>query len=395
MRIAQEEEEAVLAVLSRKRLFRYYGPDSGPSVVAELEQAFAEHMGSRYALAVASGTTALTAALAALGVGPGDEVIVPAYTWISSAAAVVAMGAVPILAEVDDSLTLDPADTEAKVTPYTRAIIAVHMRGAPADVAALQAVAERHNVRLLEDTAQADGGSFQAKRLGTMGDIGTFSLQFNKILTCGEGGMVLTDDQALYERAVMYHDVAAAHRMEIPVSDVFTGITCRMSELQGAVALVQLRRLDGMLQAMRARKAAIKERISEVAASRDIRFRRLNDAEGDTAITIIFYLPDGEQADFVARALSAEGVEAEVMFHPDVPDYHIYYHWTPILERHWWSERTPWDLHRRPVTYAQDMCPRTLDLVRRAVQIDVSPELSDTNVEEVAAALNKVFAALP
>jgi dTDP-4-amino-4,6-dideoxygalactose transaminase len=305
------------------------------------------------------------------------------------------MGAVPILAEVDDSLTLDPADVEARITPFTRAIIAVHMRGAPADVAALQAVAERHSLKLLEDTAQADGGSFRGKRLGAMGDISTFSLQFNKILTCGEGGMVLTGDRSLYERAVMYHDVAAAHRMEIPAAEVFTGITCRMSELQGAVALVQLRRLDGMLAAMRERKAAIKERIAETASSRGVRFRRLNDPAGDTAIAIVFYLQNAEQADFAARALSAEGVRAEVMFHPDVPDYHIYYHWTPILERRWWSERTPWDLHRRPVSYTREMCPQTLELVRRAVQIDVSPELTETNVEEIANALNKVFAALP
>jgi dTDP-4-amino-4,6-dideoxygalactose transaminase len=176
MRIDREEEEAVLEVLRSKRLFRYYGPNPGPSKVDQLEEAFARHMGTEYALAVASGTTALTSALAALGVGPGDEVIVPGYTWISTAAAPLAVGGVPIIAEVDDSLTLDPADFERKITERTKVVIPVHLRGTPCDMDAIMEIARQHNIAVLEDAAQADGGSYKGRRLGSIGDIGFFSL---------------------------------------------------------------------------------------------------------------------------------------------------------------------------------------------------------------------------
>src|SRR3954470_7213659 len=194
MRIGREGEEAVLEVLRSKRLFRYYGPQSSRSWVTDLEDAFATVMGVQHAAAVSSGSAALMCALAGLGVGPGDEVIVPGYTWIASATAVIAMGAVPIIAEVDESLTLDPADVRRKITPATKAIIPVHMRGAPSQMDELMAIAREHNLGVMEDVAQADGGSYHGRRLGSIGDVGAFSLQFNKILTCGEGGVLVTDD---------------------------------------------------------------------------------------------------------------------------------------------------------------------------------------------------------
>ena len=160
----------------------------------QLEQSFSKFMGSRYGMAVTSGTAALMCGLAGLGIGPGDEVIVPAYTWIASASAVVAVGAVPIMAEVDASLTLDPVDVEKKISPYTRAILPVHMRGAACRMDELLKIARAHNLSVLEDTAQANGASYQGRRLGTIGDVGAFSLQFNKIMTSGEGGMLLTND---------------------------------------------------------------------------------------------------------------------------------------------------------------------------------------------------------
>jgi 8-amino-3,8-dideoxy-alpha-D-manno-octulosonate transaminase len=207
MLIGEEEEQAVLEVLRAKRLFRYYGPEPGPSKVEELEKAFAEHAGTRYALAVTSGTAALICGLQGIGVGPGDEVIVPAYTWIASPGSVVAVGAVPVVAEVDESLTLDPADVERKITPYTKAIMPVHMRGTPSRMDALMDVARRHGLKVIEDAAQADGASYKGRRLGSIGDVGCFSLQFNKILTSGEGGMVITNDEQVWKRALMFHDV--------------------------------------------------------------------------------------------------------------------------------------------------------------------------------------------
>lgn len=215
MRIDAEEEAAVLEVLRSKRLFRYYGPNPGPSKVAELEQEFAARMGASHGLAVTSGTAALICGLMGLEIGPGDEVILPAFTWIASASAVVAVGAVPILAEVDDSLTLDPVDVEAKISPYTKAILPVHMRGLPCKMDALMGVARKHNLKVLEDSAQANGASFKGRRVGSIGDAGAFSLQFNKIITSGEGGMVITSDRMVFERAVMFHDVIGGDRKSV------------------------------------------------------------------------------------------------------------------------------------------------------------------------------------
>lgn len=389
MRIGREEEAAVLDVLRSRRLFRYYGPEEGPSRVAGLEQVFAERMGTSHAVAVASGTIALCAALAALGVGPGDEVIVPAYTWIATAAAVTAVGAVPVIAEVDESLTLDPRDVEAKVTPRTRAIIPVHMRGAPADMDSLQAVAGRHGLALLEDTAQALGGSYHGRRLGTIGRMGAFSLQFNKILTSGEGGVVVTGDQTLYERALMYHDVAASQRSKLDAKDTFVGITARMSELQGAVALVQLERLDSILVSMRRQKMAIKGAVADLAQAKEVEFRRLNDEEGDTGLALIFYTPNAGQARHVASVLDAEGAQAHVMFDRGRSDYHVAYHWTPIMDGRSWASSPV-----SRVRYDREMWPRTLDLLGRAVHLNVSPELTDQQAEEVVDALRKTLRTL-
>jgi dTDP-4-amino-4,6-dideoxygalactose transaminase len=394
MRIGREEEDAVLEVLRSKRLFRYYGPTEGPSRVTELEEAFAAVMGVKHAAAVSSGSGALMSALAGLGVGPGDEVIVPAYTWIATASAVVAMGAVPILAEVDESLTLDPADVQHKITRSTKAIIPVHMRGAPCRMDEFIAIARQHNLPVLEDVAQADGASFHGQRLGSIGDVGAFSLQFNKIITCGEGGMVTTNDDGILRRALMYNDVVGGQRNKIPADEILPGVNFRLSELQGAVALVQLGRLDDLLHDMRRRKAEIKEGITGVAQQQGVTFRRINDPAGDAAISLIFFLPNEERAAYVTAALGAEGVDAFQIYRPDDVDYHVYAHWTPILNKRTWStDGGPWRWHERDVEYAPDMCPRTLDLVGRAVHLDVSPDLSDQNVAEIVEAVNKVLTA--
>ncbi len=391
MRIGTEEEAAVLEVLRSRRLFRYYGPEPGPSRVEELEEAFAHHVGARHALAVSSGTAALTASLAALGVGPGDEVIVPAYTWISTAAAVLSVGAVPVVAEVDDSLTLDPEDVERRITKRTRVVIPVHMRGAPCNMDGLGEVARRHGLRMLEDVAQAVGGSYRGRRLGTIGEVGAFSLQFNKIITSGEGGLVTTDDGALHERAQMYHDVAASQRPGPGAGEAFVATTCRMGELAGAVALAQLGKLEGLLAGMRANKARIVGGVEEAARSRGFALRREHDPEGDTGIALVLLAPTREVAAWTVEALRAEGVGADVLFDPSRPDYHVYYHWTPVLEGRWWHPTSPWKLRGGEVGFSRDSCPRTLELLGRAVHLDVSPELTEEQVGEVILAINKVL----
>jgi dTDP-4-amino-4,6-dideoxygalactose transaminase len=395
MRIDEEEEAEVLEVLRAKRLFRYYGPYESPSKVAQLEQAFAEYMGTKHALAVTSGTAALITALHGLGIGPGMEVIIPAYTWIATASAVVAAGAVPVMAEVDESLTLDVEDFENKISPYTRAVIPVHMRGGPCRMDRIMEVAHKHDLMVLEDTAQADGASFKGRKLGSIGDAGAFSLQFNKIITSGEGGMVITNEDEIHIRSVMYHDVIGGLRNHVPEERILPGINFRMPELLAAVALVQLRRLNGLLTDMRVRKNMIKENIASLARQKGVEFRVMNDPEGDAAIAIIFFVPDAGRAKPVATALNEEGLPSFVMYSPDATDYHVYPHWSPIMhQRTWTSESGPWKNHPREIRYNLEMCPRTLSLLSRAVHIDVSPDLTNSNVEEISEALIKVLGAV-
>lgn len=395
MRIGRAEQEAVSQVIRSKRLFRYYGPYEGPSVVADLEREFSAFMGSAYGVAVTSGTAALMCGLAGLGIGPGDEVILPAYTWIASASAVVAAGAVPVLAEVDESLTLDPVDVERKITPYTRLILPVHMRGAPCKMDEIMSIAKRHGLAVLEDSAQANGATYCGRRLGSIGDAGAFSLQFNKIITSGEGGMLITDDEAIYRRAQMYQDVVGGLRNHIPADEILPGVNFRMPELLGAVALVQLKRLEDILGAMRPRKGMLKQGMADVARRKGILFRSLNDPVGEAAIALIFYLPEAKRARLVSAALKAEGVNATVLYTPDEVDYHVYPHWAPIMNQRAWSANGgPWRNHPRVISYTPDMCPRSLDLLSRAIHLDVSPELTNTNVEEIVEALNKVLEAL-
>ncbi len=395
MRIDEEEEAEVLQVIRAKRLFRYYGPYEGPSKVAQLELAFAEYMGAKHALALTSGTAALITALHGLGIGPGMEVIIPAYTWIATASAVVATGAVPVLAEVDESLTLDPVDFESKITPYTRAVIPVHMRGGPCQMDRVMEVARKHNLKVLEDTAQADGASFKGRKLGSIGDAGAFSLQFNKIITSGEGGMMITNQDEVHIRSVMYHDVIGGARNHVPEDQILPGINFRMPELLAAVALVQLRRLNGLLNDMRLRKNMIKDNISSLAKQKGVTFRTMNDPDGDAALALIFFVPQADQAHPVAEAMNAEGLPSFVMYSPDATDYHVYSHWSPIMnQRTWTPDGGPWKNHPRKIVYEREMCPKTLGLLSRAVHIDVSPDLTNSNVEEISEALIKVLGAV-
>lgn len=393
MAIDEAEEAAVLEVLRRKRLFRYAGPGEPYSVVKELEEAFAAKKGVKYTQAVTSGTAALISSLRALGVGLGDEVIVPAYTWIASATAVLAAGAVPVIAEVDETLLLDPVDFEAKITPYTKAVIVVHMRGAPAPMDKILPIAQKHGIKVVEDCAQANGATYRGQEVGTFGDAGAFSLQFNKVITCGEGGMVTTNDQTIWERVAMFHDAGGHGRANI--DDLIWGVNFRMPEVLGAIALAQLQKLDGLLAAMRARKQMIKAGIADVMQRKGLEFRKIADADGDASICTILFMHSPEQAAAVTAALRAENIGASRIYERDKRNLHVYAHWTPILNKSTWGgNASQWTLAQREIEYHHDMCPRTLDLLGRAVHLDVSPLLTNEDVEETVEGLNRVLNAL-
>lgn len=395
MMIGEEEEQAALKTLRRKRLFRFQGPTPGPSAVEEFERAFAAMAGTRYALAVASGTSALFCGLQGIGVGPGDEVIIPAFTWVSCPAAIMAAGAVPILAEVDESLTLDLLDVERKITPYTKAIMPVHMRGVPCRMDELLALAQRRGLKVIEDGAQAVGGSYHGRRLGSMGDVGCFSLQFHKIITAGEGGMVVTNDTSVWQRGAMCHEVDAANRYGVAPAEALLGLNLRMPELIAAVLLVQLRRLEGLLAGMRRRKQAIIDGIAETCRRTGVVLQDVPDPAGDASVCLFLFLPSAGKALQVAEALRAENIGSHIYYRPGVADMHCYASWSALLNKNTWTPQGgPWRWAQRPIEYSAGMCPRTLDLLGRGVSLNINPLFTDQDIAETNVGVNKVLSAL-
>ena len=402
LEIGEEEKSAVMQVLDDKYLFRYYGPSDVESKVQLFEKEFSEKIGVKHSLATNSCTSALICSLVALEIGPGDEVMVPGYTFFASCASIIAARAVPVIVEVDDSLTIDPLDVEKKITPRTKAIIAVHMRGAPCDMNKILGLAYKHKLKVIEDVAQSAGGTYMGKRLGGFGEIGAFSFQYHKIITAGEGGIVTTNDELLYERAMSYHDTAACWRPGGPEKrfskaryngELFPGVNYRMNEISGAILRVQLKRLDGLISKMKYNKSRIKNAIGNI---RGLEFRRLNDTEGDTGLVLIFFLHDPDLTGKFADALKAEGITASSMHNKSVPDWHIYSHWEMILNK--WtatSEGCPYtcDYYLKKggkVQYSEEMNPNTLQYLQRSVHIDIPPQMTEADCDMIAEGIHKV-----
>ena len=314
--LGAEEADALAAVIAERSLFRYKG-GLASGRVAEFERAACALLGCRYAVAVANGTAALRSALAAMGVGCGDEVIVPAFTFVATVNAVVAAGAVPVFAEIDDTLGLDPDDLDVQVTDRTRAIIAVHLENVACDLDAVLAVAERRGIGVIEDTAQSFGATYHGRALGTFGALGTFSLQQEKNITAGEGGLVATDDETRYLRAARFQDqggqfvtsYASARGDEL--TEPFAGENLRMGELAGAVAGVQLARLPGILTSLRASKARIVDAVGDIDG---LTRRRRPDPDGDGSSSVTWFLPEPALAKRFAAALRAEGIPCAQMY---------------------------------------------------------------------------------
>ncbi|MCD6308232.1 MAG: DegT/DnrJ/EryC1/StrS family aminotransferase [Candidatus Latescibacteria bacterium] len=308
--IGEEEKREVLDVLESGYLFRY-GDLNDPSFkrkVYTLEREFAAYCEVGHALATSSGTSALYVTLKAMGVGEGDEVIVPAYTFVATYSAVIFAGAVPVLAEIDDSLCIDPEDVRKRITPKTKAVLPVHMLGNPCDMNEIADIAEREGLMILEDACQACGGSYKGRMLGSIGDMGAFSLNIFKTITAGDGGIVVTDNADLYSRAYAYHDQGhTPDRAGVEIGARTTlGMNFRANELTGAVALAQLRKIDPIIKTLRVKKARLKDAISGVNG---MEFRTLNDPDGDcgTICTVIF--DSTERAARVARELGTKTVD--------------------------------------------------------------------------------------
>src|SRR5688572_4288191 len=312
--IGREEEELVLQVVRNQEPFRYYGHDPArpPAMAATLEKEFTDKFGFKYALAVTSGTAALECALAAMGIGPGDEVIVPAWSWISCFTAVVRVGALPVLAEIDDTFCLASGEITRLATPRTKAVMIIHFQGVSADMEKLAAEAHSNGIKVLEDCAEAVGATYQGKSVGAVGDIAIFSFQYHKFMTSGEGGMVACNDPTLYERAVRFHDIGQVRpyhaSVKKPSVPSFSGDQFRMTELTAAMALAQLRKVDTIKGHCRKISARIMEQIKDL---KGITPRRIPDPTGDTGFEIYLALPSKELATTFSQRLESMNVNAK------------------------------------------------------------------------------------
>lgn len=385
--LGKEEREAVLDVMDRGVLFRYEFADQRQGVfrVKEFEEAFAKYTGAGFACAVSSGTAAPRVALAAMGIGPGDEVITQGFTFVATWEAIFEAGAIPVFCEIDETLCMDPADLQKKITDKTRCIMPVHMMGAQARIKEIMAIAEEHGIPVLEDTAQSAGGSLEGKALGTFGRAGTFSFDSVKTLTTGEGGMVITNDEALYQNVSEYHDHGHDHK---PVGRGnegrrFMGFNYRMMELQGALGLVQLQKLPKMVLTHQAHKAALKEVLARIPG---LSFREILDPAGDSATFVSWFMPTKEETDRLAGMLTEQGV-APIPWGKNT--WHAYPHWehlhagATVIKNSWPFKRPEGDL-----SYAPDALPQTEDILSRCLSWQIMLGWDEAKLVQMTQAIN-------
>jgi len=331
--IGPEELGQVTDVFSRSRILFRHGFDAlrnGVFKVREFEQAFAAKMEVADALAVTSGTAALRVALAGLGIGRGHEVITQSFTFVATVEGIIEAGATPICTEIDDTLNMDPADLERRITPHTKAVIAVHMLGIPARLDAIASITKKHGLALIEDAAWGCGARLNGRPLGTVGDVGTFSFDFAKTMTTGEGGMVVARDPRVLERARAWHDHGHENNPKLPRwedSRAGSGFNCRMMELQGAVGLAQLAKLDDVVAAQRCNKALLRDAIASLPG---VSFRAQPDGSEETADALVFHVADGAAACACRAALLAAGLGTKIL--PEAITWHYAGTWDHMPE---------------------------------------------------------------
>ena len=380
----KEELDAAVEVVKSGYLFRY-GNETDPKFlhkVSTLETEFARYCDTKYALATSSGTSSLVASLLALGLKPGDEIIVPAYTFVASYSSAIFGGFVPVLSEIDESLTLDPDDIEHRITPRTRAIMPVHMLGNPCNMDRIVSIAKRHNLYVVEDLCQAAGASYKGKKVGAIGDMGAFSLNIFKTINTGDGGLLVTDNEELYASAFAIHD--QGHKPLREGAEIGSrnqlGLNFRMNELTAAVGLAQLAKIDTIVSILWQKRGRFKKLIAE---SEGFKFRKLNDPDGDCATICTVIFDTREQAIKVASALGSKTV--------DQSGWHVYSNMEHVLEH----------LKNIGQPCTKGSYPRTDDILRRSINISIGVvdgglgagwginiNSSDTDIETAAEQFN-------
>jgi 8-amino-3,8-dideoxy-alpha-D-manno-octulosonate transaminase len=391
MLYGDEEMKELADVVREKSPFRHYG-SGNPCKVATFEEEVKTYFGCRFALAVSSGSAALCCAMAALGIGPGDEVILPSFGWFSNYNAIINAGALPVFADIDEYLHLDPADFEKKITPKTKAVIVVNFQGCPAQMDEILDAAKRHGVKVLEDCAQAFGGSYKGVKLGTMGDISIASFQQNKMLSCGEGGLVTTNNEEYFVRAVRYHDLGFVRKifadqlenklLAVPEKS-FVGLQFRMSELQGAVMLAQLRKLDKILAICRRHHQQVREHFKH---NRHFKIRY---TDGDCGITLFLMFGTKEEADKFGECLQAEGVVTgatsackNLVSEYPIKSKKLVHDALPPFGRGYDGRGIEYDVEK--------CCPKTNRIVNQYVALGMGPLYTDEDVGDIIKAVEKV-----
>jgi 8-amino-3,8-dideoxy-alpha-D-manno-octulosonate transaminase len=370
--IDEREIDAIRRVFAKKKLLRYQADGSGECETFEKE--FSSHIGSSHALLVTSGTNALIAALEAAGVSEGDEVILPAYTFVATAAAVLHVGAKPVIANVDETLGLSPQEVASKITPRTKALIPVHMDGLASDMEGLTTLASKHSLLVIEDVAQAIGGSYGNKRLGTWGDYGCFSLNENKNIGAGEGGIVVSKTPESAEKVLRAHDVSAQFnpiaKKSLTSTVTTLGGSMRVSEITGAIMRVQLERLEGILEGLRSRKNLFKEILRGNNCAQVIVG---NDEKGDCASSLHLLFPSTEVVAFAVRKLLAEGL-------PFIPatsrPAHASWKWASLLG---------------PQNYSAAEFLPSIDILTRTLKMEIDLHQDLAATEAAARQISKVL----
>lgn len=392
--IGEEEIDLVTKVLLARSPYRFYGHDL-QHYADKVEDFYRQRLGRKNAVLVNSGTGALSVAMAAADVGPGDEVLMPGYLWVACLSAVVRAGGIPRLVDINDTFTMDPDDLERKISPRTKAVLLVHMSGACGDVERIVAICKKHNVLLIEDTAQANGASFHGKPLGSFGDMAIYSFQYNKNVTAGEGGLVVSDREDLGNRAWAYHDVGytrnAAGRVD-PNGPVQSWGQClHMSEVSAALLFAQVQKLDLITRTMRARNQQLYAGLSKIPGAKP---RRIIDPAGDSGPFVLMTWPSADICKKIIEATRAAGVRPGLHgignIRMDDWGMHIYYHNVSLVEKHGvnsagrpWSD--PLNQWAKDISYAKGALPQMDDLIARSSLITVAPQLTEEVCDRIIA----------
>ena len=389
-----EERKEVMDVLETGALFRYNHEElrQGKWKARELEEEVEIYTGANYAHAVSSGSTAVAAALAAAGIGHGDEVIVPPFTYIAPIEAVLLAGGLPVFAEIDENLCLSAEGIEKAVTKKTKAVLLVHMVGAAADMDAIMPVIEKHNLTLVEDGGQALGAFYKGKSVGLFGKTGAFSFDFFKITTAAEGGMFITNDEKAYKLADSFsdhgHDHVGINRgME---KHPVIGFNYRISELHAAVGLAQMRRIETIREKNRANKAYMKEKLSQIP---ELTFRPMPDPDGDSGTFLNFFLPTTALAKKVTKEFGVHDIGGCNYWYTNM--YHFVNQWDHIMNL---KSAAPLAIHQlgAPQDYKKMELPKSQEVIGRLISMGVratwTKEEMDKQADEMMNVIKRVLA---